>query len=136
MHSYHLRAIKNYKDAFQLMRITKIERFNSRLYFYCVNHRINPLTIAVELSIIPPIITEGQSYTELPKKLWDRTKQIKGHKRAMLSKSRQSNTACTTQPGRQERSYSTRTESPHLPSWVYSKGKERMWSPAAPSFQR
>jgi len=59
MHSYYLRAVKNYKDAFQLMRITKIKRFNSRLYFYCVNHGINPLTIIVDPSIMSPIIVEG-----------------------------------------------------------------------------
>jgi len=59
MHSYHLRAIKNYKGAFQLIRATKIEHFNSCLYFYCVNHRINPLTITVELNIMPPVIVEG-----------------------------------------------------------------------------
>ena len=74
MYSYYFRAVKNYKDAFQLMRATKIERFNSRLYFYYINYRINPLTVTVDLSIIPPVIAEGQSYIELPKKLWDRTK--------------------------------------------------------------
>jgi len=41
------------------MRITKIERFNSRLYFYYVNSRINPLTITVDPSRVPPIIIEG-----------------------------------------------------------------------------
>ena len=72
MHSYRLRAIKNYKDAFQLMHITKIERFNSRLYFYYVNNRIDPLAVAVDLSRVPPVIAKGQSYMELPKELWDR----------------------------------------------------------------
>ena len=56
------------------MRATKIERFNSRLYFYCVNNKINPLTIAVDLSRVPSIIVEEQSYIEVPKELWDRTK--------------------------------------------------------------
>ena len=51
------------------MRATKIERFNSRLYFYYINNGINPLTIAVDLSRVPPIITEGQSYIKLPKEL-------------------------------------------------------------------
>ena len=51
------------------MRATKIERFNSRLYFYYVNSGINPLIIAVDLSRVPPIIIEGQSYIELPKEL-------------------------------------------------------------------
>ena len=74
MHFYYLRAVKNYKNAFQLMRAAKMERFNSRLYFYCVNNRINPLTVAVDLSRVPPIIAEEQSYIELPKELWDRTK--------------------------------------------------------------
>jgi hypothetical protein len=59
MHSYHLKAIKNYKDIFQLIYTTKIEYFNSRLYFYCVNNGINPLTIAVDPSRVPPIIVKG-----------------------------------------------------------------------------
>jgi hypothetical protein len=59
MHSYCLRAVENYKDTFQLMRATEIERFNSRLYFYYVDNRINPLTIAVDLSRVPPIVVEG-----------------------------------------------------------------------------
>jgi len=58
MHSYRLRAVKNYKDAFKLMRATKMERFNSRLYFYYVNNGINPLTIAVDPSRVPLIIAE------------------------------------------------------------------------------
>ena len=36
-----------------------MERFNSRLYFYYINNRINPLAIIVDLSRMPPIITEG-----------------------------------------------------------------------------
>jgi hypothetical protein len=59
IHSYRLRAVKNYKDAFKLIRTTKIERFNSRSYFYCVDNRINPLTITVDLSRLPPVIVEG-----------------------------------------------------------------------------
>ena len=55
------------------MYAAEIERFNSRLYFYCVNNRINPLTITIDLSKVPPIIAEGQSYAELPEELWDRT---------------------------------------------------------------
>ena len=51
------------------MRITEMERFNSRLYFYCVNNRIDPLTVAVDLSRVPLVIVEGQSYVELPKEL-------------------------------------------------------------------
>ena len=51
------------------MRATKIERFNSRSYFYYINNRINPLTITVDLSRVPPIIAEGQSYAKLPKEL-------------------------------------------------------------------
>ena len=74
MHSYHLRAVENYKDAFQLMRAAEIERFNSRLYFYCVNNGIDSLTVAVNLSRVPPVVVEGQSYAELPKELWDRAK--------------------------------------------------------------
>jgi hypothetical protein len=59
MHSYYLKAIGNYKDVFKLIRATKKKRFNSRLYFYCINNRINPLTVAVDLSRVPPIIIEG-----------------------------------------------------------------------------
>ena len=51
------------------MRATKIERFNSRSYFYYVNSRINPLTVTVDLSRLPLVITKGQSYIELPKEL-------------------------------------------------------------------
>jgi len=56
------------------MRATKMERFNSRLYFYYINNRINPLTVAVDLNKVSLIIIKGQSYTELPKELWDRIK--------------------------------------------------------------
>jgi len=59
MHSYRLRAVKNYKNTFQLIHTTKIERFNSHLYFYCINRGINPLTIVVELSIVPPVVAKG-----------------------------------------------------------------------------
>jgi len=51
------------------MRITKVERFNSRLYFYYIDNRIEPLTVTVDPSRIPSIITEGQSHAELPKEL-------------------------------------------------------------------
>jgi len=64
-----------------------MERFNSRLYFYCVDNRINPLTIAVDLSKVSPVIAEGQSYIELPKELWDRTEQMEGRERAISSES-------------------------------------------------
>ena len=59
MHSYYLRAVKNYEDAFKLIRATKIERFNSRFYFYYVANGINPLTITVDLSRLPLVIIEG-----------------------------------------------------------------------------
>jgi hypothetical protein len=36
-----------------------MERFNSHLYFYYVDNRINPLAVAVDLSRVPPIIAEG-----------------------------------------------------------------------------
>ena len=70
------------------MRATKIGRFNSYLYFYYINNKINPLTVTVDLSRVPLIIIEGQSYIKLPKELWDRTKQVEGCERAILSKSR------------------------------------------------
>jgi len=41
------------------MRATEIKRFNSRLYFYYINNKINPLIIAVDLNRVPPIIIEG-----------------------------------------------------------------------------
>ena len=69
MHSYYCKAIENYKDAFKLIRATEKKRFNSRLYFYYINNRINPLIVVVDLSRVHLIIIEGQSYTELPKEL-------------------------------------------------------------------
>ena len=69
MHSYRLRAVKNYKDAFKLMRATEIERFDSRSYFYCVANGIDPLTVTVDPSRLPPVVAEGQSHAELPKEL-------------------------------------------------------------------
>ena len=69
MHFYCLRAVKNYKNVFQLMHVTKMERFNSRLYFYCIDNRIDPLTVLVDLSKVPPVVVEGQSHAELPKEL-------------------------------------------------------------------
>ena len=69
MHFYCLRAVKNYKDAFQLIHATKIKCFNNCLYFYCVNNGINLLTVAVDLSRVPPIVAEGQSHAKLPEKL-------------------------------------------------------------------
>ena len=44
---------------FQLIYITKIEHFNSYLYFYYIDNRINPLTIIVDPNRVPPIIAEG-----------------------------------------------------------------------------
>ena len=41
------------------MRVIKIKRFNSRLYFYYINNRINPLIVTVDLSKVPLIIIEG-----------------------------------------------------------------------------
>jgi len=51
------------------MHATEIKRFNSYLYFYYINNRINLLTVAVDLNKISPIIIEGQSHIELPKEL-------------------------------------------------------------------
>ena len=59
MYSYRLRAVKNYKEAFQFIRVTKMERFNSRSYFHCVNNKINFSTVAVDLNRVPPVITKG-----------------------------------------------------------------------------
>ena len=73
MHSYHLKAVKNYKDAFQLMHATEMECFNNCSYFYCVNNEINFSTIVVNPNKMPPIVAKGQSHVELLKELWDRT---------------------------------------------------------------
>ena len=59
MHSYRYKAIKNYKDAFKLMRATEKKRFNSRSYFYYINNGIDPLVVVVDLSRVPLIIAEG-----------------------------------------------------------------------------
>ena len=69
MHSYHLKAVKNYKDIFQLIYTTKIRCFNSHSYFYCIDNGIDPSTVAVDPSRVPPIVAEGQSHIELPEKL-------------------------------------------------------------------
>jgi len=44
------------------MRAAEIKRFNSYLYFYYINNKINLLTIIVDLSRVPFIIKEGQNY--------------------------------------------------------------------------
>jgi len=41
------------------MRATKMERFNSRLYFYYVDNGIDPSTVAVDLSKVSPVVAEG-----------------------------------------------------------------------------
>ena len=69
MHFYYFRAVKNYKNAFKLMRIIKMEYFNSCFYFYYIDNRINPLTVTVNPNKLLPIIAEGQSYIELLKEL-------------------------------------------------------------------
>ena len=90
MHFYYFKAAKNYRDTFKLIYIIEIEHFNSHLYFYYINNRINPLAIIVDLSQVPPIIKKRQSHTKLPEKLWDRTKQIEEHRRAISPKSQPS----------------------------------------------
>ena len=51
------------------MRVTEMECFNSHSYFYCVDNRINPLTVTIDLSKLPLVVVEGQSHIELPKEL-------------------------------------------------------------------
>ena len=46
-----------------------MDRFNSRLYFYCVDNGIGPLTVLINLNRVPPIAKEGWSYIELFKEL-------------------------------------------------------------------
>jgi len=41
------------------MRVAKIKHFNNYLYFYCINNKINPLTVIVDLNKILSIIKEG-----------------------------------------------------------------------------
>ena len=50
MDSYRLKAVKNYKDTFQLICLAEKEHFNSYLYFYYINNGINPLTVSMNLS--------------------------------------------------------------------------------------
>jgi hypothetical protein len=69
MYFYRFKAAKNYKNIFKLIHTTEIDRFNSCLYFYCVDNGINPLTISVNLSRVLPITEKGQSHTELLKEL-------------------------------------------------------------------
>jgi len=56
------------------MYTIKIKRFNSCLYFYYINNKINPLTIVVNLSKVPLIVVEGQNYIKLFKELCNRIK--------------------------------------------------------------
>ena len=92
MHFYHLKAAENYKNAFKLIHATKIKCFNSCLYFYCIDQGVNPSAITANLSKVPPIIKKGQSHAELPEELQNKTEQMEGCKRAMLSGSHQPNT--------------------------------------------
>ena len=69
MHSYRLKAVENYKDAFKLIHATEMDRFNSCLYFYCIDNGIDSLTILINPSRVPLIAEEGQSHIELPKEL-------------------------------------------------------------------
>ena len=59
MHSYRLRAVKNYKDVSKLIYVTKIKRFNNCFYFYCIDNGINPLTVIVDPSRLPLVVIEG-----------------------------------------------------------------------------
>ena len=58
MYFYHFKAAKNYKNIFKLMRVVEIKHFNSYLYFYYIDYRINLLTIMVDLSKMLSIIKE------------------------------------------------------------------------------
>ena len=69
MYSYCLKAVENYKDIFKLIHITEIKYFNNCSYFYCVNNGINPLTVIVDLSKLPPVIIKEKSHAELLKEL-------------------------------------------------------------------
>jgi len=69
MYFYYFKAAKNYKYIFQVMHAIKIESFNSCLYFYYINNRIDSLIIIVNLNRVPFITKKRQSYIKLPKKL-------------------------------------------------------------------
>ena len=69
MYFYRLKAVENYKDAFKLIYITKKKRFNSYLYFYCVDNGIDSLAVAVDPNRVLSIIIKGQSHAKLPKEL-------------------------------------------------------------------
>ncbi len=59
MYFYCFKAVKNYKNIFKLIYMTKIKRFNSHSYFYCIDQRINLLVIIINLSRVPFIVKEG-----------------------------------------------------------------------------
>ena len=59
MYFYCFKVTKNYINIFKLICAVEIKHFNSRLYFYYINNRINPLTVTVDLSRVPSIIKEG-----------------------------------------------------------------------------
>jgi len=59
MYFYCLKATKNYKDIFKLMRAVEIKHFNKKNYFYYIDNGINPLTIIVNLNKVLSIIKEG-----------------------------------------------------------------------------
>ena len=88
MHFYCFRAVKNYKNVFQLMHAIKIKYFNNYLYFYCIDNGINFSIVVVNLSRVPPIIVKGQNYAKFPEKLWDKIKQTEECEKATSSKNR------------------------------------------------
>jgi len=51
------------------MRIIKMKSFNSYLYFYYIDNKINPLIVIVDLNKMPFIIKKRQNYIKLSKKL-------------------------------------------------------------------
>jgi len=65
MYFYCFKAAKNYKDIFKLTCVAEIKHFNSCLYFYYINYRINFLIVTVDLNRVFFIIKGGQSYIEL-----------------------------------------------------------------------
>ena len=69
MYFYYFKTAENYKNMYKLIYITEINHFNSRLYCYCINNKINPLTVIINPNRVPPIIKEGQSYIKLLKEL-------------------------------------------------------------------
>ena len=59
MYFFYFKAAKNYKNIFKLMHVAEIKHFNSCLYLYYINNRINFLIIMVDLNKVFFIVKKG-----------------------------------------------------------------------------